>query len=559
MLVRCPRALAALAALVSLTPLAPGQTWENCTPLQTHVGAQPGALFGWIGVRAGDVDGDLVEDYLITATQQGAAKGRVQVFSGATGAQIWSVTGSTGETLGFSGGAAGELNGDAFGEFAAGAPGTGAGAGYVWSGADKSVHFSAVGEAAGDAFGTAYASVGDLDGDGVNDVAFGAPGNDAAGTNAGRVYVHSGASGARIRTFDGPAAGESFGGALAGVGDRDGDTVPDLLVGALGASGGKGAAYVISGVDGAPIWTLSGDSSSVNFSQFFLGPCGDLDNDGTEDLFVSDFNNKALGSGPGRAFLFDGTDGSLMYKLTGEGAGDGFGIGRGWAGDIDGDGHDDLVFGHWTNSAGASSAGRVSIFRGVDGSKLFSWTSDVAGTTLGYDAAGIADLDGDGFTDFLLTGAQQNGSAGVAYLMSSKDPQPPTAYCQTTPNSVGAGALMDYRKSASVAANEFRVRVGSAPVNVPGVFFYGFGQTANPWNAGTMCVSTPRYRLGPPVMTGNSGGASRTLDFTAPPLAGPGPVMAGTTAYFQFMYRDTAGPAGAQVTLSDALEVTFCP
>jgi hypothetical protein len=555
-------------AVLALTFLAPSsvahaQTWENETPLATHVGNNPGHQFGWIGVRAGDIDDDGVQDYLITAPFLGAgSKGRVNLYSGATGVKIRGVTGKINETLGWSGSAAGELDGDSFDEYMAGAPGSGAGAAYVWAGVDGSELFALGGESAGDQFGSSVTYVGDVDGDTVGDVAVGAPGNDAAGANAGRAYIHSGASGLRIRTFDGRAAGEQFGGAVAGVGDRNGDTVPDLLVGGqTGGPSGTGIAYVVSGVDGTTIWTLSGDATSANFGQFFLGPCGDVNADQTEDLFVSDFNNSAKGPGTGRAFLFDGTDGSLLYTITGEGAGDGFAIGRGWAGDLNGDGHDDLVFGHWTNNQGGSGAGRCSVFSGVDGARLMTWTGDEAGANLGFDAAGIGDLDGDGFTDFLFTGASANQNTGVAYVISSKNPEPPLSFCTTTPNSVGAGARITYRRSTSLAANEFRLRAAGAPAGTSGLFFYGPGPSNNPFAAGTMCVQSPHYRLGPPQTTSASGAAARVLDFTQPPLAagGSGGVLAGTTWYFQFAYRDPSGPAAGRITFTDGLTVTFQP
>lgn len=552
---RVALALVPLALATVATPVH-AQLWENCTPLATHTGNQAGAQLGWIGVRAGDVDGDGTQDYLITAPFHGANQGRLWVHSGAGGAQLHVKTGQGGETLGWSGSAVGELDGDGLDEFAAGAPGLAAGAGYVYRGSDGSVLFQATGEAVGDSFGSAVSEAGDVDGDGVPDVAFGAPTNDAAGNDAGRVYVHSGASGLRIRTIDGRAAGEQFGGGLAGVGDRNGDGVPDLMVGAVKGGNGTGRAYVVSGVDGATIWSLDGGSGSVAFSQFFLGPCGDVNADGTEDLFVSDFQHTG---GTGRAFVYDGASSALLYTIDGEGPGDGFAIGRGWAGDVDGDGYDDLVFGHYLNSKGGSAAGRVSIFRGTDGSRLFSWTCSIPGTSLGFDAAGIGDLDGDGVTDFLLTGATQSGNRGVAYVVSSLDPQPPTNYCALAPNSVGGGTRMTYRLSTSIAANELRLRVADAPAGVQGVFFYGFAAVSKPFGAGTLCVGAPRYRLGPPVKTAANGSAVRALDFTQPPLGGPGAVLAGATAYFQFMHRDPSGPAGTLVTLSDGLQVTFCP
>jgi hypothetical protein len=550
------RGATAAAAAFALCGAAAGQTWENCTPLKTILGKQVGSQFGWIGVRAGDVDGDLTEDYLITAPFFASGAGRVLVYSGVSGDKIFGVNGQPFDNAGFSGGAAGELDGDSFAEFGAGAPNNAAGAGYVWSGVDGSLHFSAVGEAPGDRFGNSFANVGDLDGDLIDDIAFGAPLNDAAGVNAGRVYVHSGASGLRIRTFDGLSAGNQFGDSLAGVGDRDGDTVPDIMV---GAAGGVGRAYVVSGVDGSVIWTFDGDATSVNFSQFFVGGCGDVNADGTEDLFASDFNNSALGVSTGRVFVYDGTNAALLYTITGEGPNDGFGIGRAVAGDLDGDGHGDLVFGHWTNNAGANGGGRVSIFSGCDGSKLFHWTGTVAGTNLGYDAAGIADLDGDGFMDFLLTGGAQNGNTGVAHVVSSKNPEPPTNYCVRTPNSVGPGTRMSYSRSTGLTANKLRLHAREAPPNNPGLFFYGLGTSNTPFGAGTLCVSAPRYRLGPPATVGPNGVATYVLDFNQGPFVRAGAVAAGTTAYFQFAHRDATGPAGNLPALSDGIRITFCP
>jgi hypothetical protein len=84
-------------------------------------------------------------------------------------------------------------------------------------------------------FGLALAGVGDIDGDGVPDLAAGAPYQSVAGQgNQGQVFLFSGATGARLRTLNDPVpqAGAHFGWTLAGVGDVDGDGVPDLAVGA---------------------------------------------------------------------------------------------------------------------------------------------------------------------------------------------------------------------------------------------------------------------------------------------------------------------------------------
>jgi hypothetical protein len=94
-----------------------------------------------------------------------------------------------------------------------------------------SVLHAFTGDSAGDACGSSVASAGDVDGDGTNDVVvghYGAPG----GVYAGRVRVHSGATGAVVFTLAGSAAGDQFGASVDGAGDVNGDGFADVIVGA---------------------------------------------------------------------------------------------------------------------------------------------------------------------------------------------------------------------------------------------------------------------------------------------------------------------------------------
>ena len=96
------------------------------------------------------------------------------------------------------------------------------------------------------------ASAGDVDGDGLDDVLIGAPHNDAGGEGAGRAYVYSVVSGARLLTLTGQSL-SSFGWSVAAAGDRDADGFDDVFVGAtrVGSGGVRGGVvYLYSGQTG---------------------------------------------------------------------------------------------------------------------------------------------------------------------------------------------------------------------------------------------------------------------------------------------------------------------
>ena len=91
--------------------------------------------------------------------------------------------------------------------------------------------------------------------------------------------------------------------------------------------------------------------------------------------------------------------------LTGETAGEGFGIGPANAGDVNHDGHDDLIVGSWQYGAVTASGGRAYLYSGKDGALLRTYTGRIPGETFGFDAVGVGDIDGDGTIDFLITSA----------------------------------------------------------------------------------------------------------------------------------------------------------
>ena len=401
------------AAVLAAAPAARAQFLEpDVVVLQTFLGEAAGDSFGWAVSELGDVDGDGAKDAIIGAPFNaaiGMSSGKTYVYSGGTGALIYEMAGLLGERHGFAIADAGDADGDGVTDILAGAPGggpIGAGLVYLHSGATGQVLHAFAGEAAGDNFGFAVSSAGDVDGDGRSDILIGAAGNDATGDASGRAYLYSGDDYTLIRAFDAEAAGGRLGSGVASVGDITGDGVPDQIVAARDAGpAAAGKAYVYSGVDGSLAFpALEPDATGGDFGWFFVAGVGDVDNDGTPDMYVGDFSDATLGAGTGRAYVFSGADATLLHGFTGDAENAGMGPGRG-AGDVDADGHADLVVGSYTSSIGAAFAGKVDVFSGSDGSVMRSITSTSEGETLGFDAVGLGDVNQDGAIDFLISSA----------------------------------------------------------------------------------------------------------------------------------------------------------
>jgi len=135
-------------------------------------------------------------------------------------------------------------------------------------------------------------------------------------------------------------------------------------------------------------------------------------------------------------------------------------------------------------------------------------------------------------------------------------------FCQTSPNSVGSGAVISHSGSTSIAANTFTLEVVGAVPGQFGLLYYGPDELLQPFGDGFRCVgagSLGTFRLNPPGTIDSFGDFYRLLDFTQPPAnAGPGQIDPGSTWKFQFWYRDPAA-GGAGFNLSDGLSATFCP
>jgi len=375
---------------------------EDVVILREWVGEASGDQFGWIARNIGDVDGDGLDDVTTSAPFKnidGPSAGRVYVYSSGTGELLWDYSGPPGSQLGIGIEAAGDVNGDGIPDVVAGAPGEGKA--YVFSGNDGTILHRLSEIDSGSTFGRKVSDIGDLDGDGYDDVFIGAPGADQ-GTGAG--YVYSGKDGTVLHTYRGARPGDAFASAAGGWTDG---TRTLIAIGAPNAGPSNGGlVYVYDGLTDEPAFVMTADEGSRQFGAMFVSIVGDVDGDGTPDVYASDWAHADKGPFTGRIYVHSGATGELLLIRTGEAPGDGFGIGVADAGDLDHDGHDDLLVGAWQHASQAPAGGKSYLYSGRTGELVEVYTGTVPGETFGFDATGIGDIDGDGVADLLITSAR---------------------------------------------------------------------------------------------------------------------------------------------------------
>jgi hypothetical protein len=294
-------------------------------------------------------------------------------------------------------------------------------------------------------FGTSVSGAGDVNGDGYDDVIVGAPSFDAGEQSEGRAYVYLGSANGLSLTADWTVESNQvfadFGWSVCGAGDVNGDGFDDVIVGAHFFDNGQsneGRAYLYLGSAGGPSlvpdWTVESDQASAAFG-FSVAGAGDLNGDGFDDLVVgaNRFDNGEMDEGRAYVYLGSASGPSLVPDWTAESdqVNALFGSSVCGAGDVNGDGFDDLLVGAPFFENGELREGRAHLYLGSPGgpSLVPDWTveSDQVDAMLGSSVSRAGDVNGDGFDDVIVGAPSfENGETGegraFVYLGSSSGP-----------------------------------------------------------------------------------------------------------------------------------------
>lgn len=310
----------------------------------------------------------------------------------------------------------GDLDGDGVPDLLAGD--SQPGSVFVFSGADGRIVHTINGPLPFSGYGKALAGNVDVNGDQVPDILVGAY---TDGQAAGHVYLYSGASFSLIRQHTG-SPGENLGRPVAFLDDLNGDGVPEYASGAH--QGGAvppplaGKAYVYSGSSGSILFALSGTQSGDYFG-CAIASLGLIDEDSVPDFAVGSQGFDAPTKGScGAVFVYSGRTGQLIRKDEGLATGNNIGKSIVPMGDLNEDGKGDYVTSWSPGTNGAI------VFSGADGVILSSMQADVI-AALAPEVGSVNDLDGDGGRDVALAtwgpDGRSNGYMSMVGSLSGKE------------------------------------------------------------------------------------------------------------------------------------------
>lgn len=525
-----------------------------------HLVSDPDPQFEYLNAvaRVGDIDHDGVEDFAASLYDMNTGERLVRIYSGADASLIRELDGSVAgrEVAG-----CGDVDKDGTPDLVTGYPGHAAGVGraVVVSGATGDEIWSFFGSGPVDAFGWVVAGAGDADNDTYPDILVGAiqyspPFNN--GTGYAKLY--SGLDGHEIRGWVGVNANSaSFGAAVSTAGDINGDGHDDQLV-ADGGVGPGGTVYVYSGLDGTTLKELAPLGAGAQFGRDLAGG-HDFTGDGVPDVVAG-----APGVGPsltGMVTAWSGADWSQIFTHSGQTLNAYHGGSLDVVGDVDGDGVPEVVAGAAGDDALPDAVGVVYVLSGVDGSVLSTTSSEtqLLGVATNASLAALGDVTGDGLPEFALVPDMAD-----EVRVHSTTTLPPASYCSAKPNSQGCLPTMQWSGTPSASGpDDFVLSCGDLLNNVRGALVWSTEPSTTPFMNGSLCVGLP-WTVATQFFSGGtpggvndcSGSASFAVSQAFLGSVGVGP---GEPMFFQFLYRDPPQTDGTGWGLSDGVHFVVLP
>ncbi len=361
--------------------------------------------FGQVVSRAGDINGDGYDDVIVGSPwdgEHGSRAGAAHLYYGSPGGidlasevRITASDASNADEFGSAVDAGGDVNADGYGDLIIGAgglhfglsPGGGA---YVYLGSAAGIDLASEVKlwtgGSYDDFGDSVSACGDIDNDGYDDIVVGAPGED---DGRGAAYVYYGgpggvSAGDKQRLVNVGADEQDWYSRFVSGADVDGDGYTDVLIGQPGSLRGQLFLYR-GGPSGVEWWSEQRiepwDLVSDESFGYRGGSAGDVDGDGYSDVVVSAMYSDVGADDTGALYVYFGSATGLLVnnwiKLNPADSeeDDYLGLAASAAGDVDGDGYDDLLASYRDDDAG-TDAGAVAIFRGACSVETFYWDGD---------------------------------------------------------------------------------------------------------------------------------------------------------------------------------------